>query len=246
MIKPGINIYKGINDIAVELCNFFAAESGRKNYSVALPGGNTPKAVFDLLNKNCKYQVHWDNIQFYWGDEQCVGPEHPESNFKMAYDSLLHPLEIDNSSIHRIRGEDDPSYETDRYTVEILKNIPNHNGVPAFNLIILGMGEDGHTASIFPGQQNIITSTRLCDSSIHPVTGQHRITLTFETINNAEFVFFLITGKNKSKIIAEIFNKIGNWEKYPAALVHPHNGSLCWLLDSEAAKELEYPDSNIV
>ena len=84
MIKPGINIYKNVPDIATELCNFLAAESDRKNYSVALPGGNTPKAVFEILAQNCKYQVHWDNLQFYWGDERCVPPDHPESNYKMA------------------------------------------------------------------------------------------------------------------------------------------------------------------
>lgn len=238
MIKPGVNIYKGIHDIATELCNFLAAESDRKNYSIALPGGNTPKAVFELLTQNCKYQVHWDNLQFYWGDERCVAPDHPESNYRMAYNSLLHPLEIEEASIHRMKGEDDPAYETERYTLEILKNIPNHHGIPAFNLIILGMGDDGHTASIFPGQKKIFESTRLCDFSVHPVTGQKRITLTLETINNSENVFFLVTGKNKSKIISEILNKKGNWDQYPAGMVRPRAGVLSWLLDIDSAGEL--------
>ncbi len=239
MIKQGINIYKGISEIATELCNFLAAESDRKNYSVALPGGNTPKAIFELMAQNCKYQVHWDNLQFFWGDERCVGPDHPESNYKMANESLLHPLEIDTSVIHRIKGENDPVFESERYTLELLKHVQNRNGLTSFNLVILGMGDDGHTASIFPGQHNIIESTKLCDHSVHPTSGQNRITLTLETINNSENVFFLVTGKKKASLIAEIIKDKSSRDKYPAAMVRPNDGNLCWLLDTEAAEELK-------
>lgn len=238
MIKQGINIYKGVPDIATDLCNFLAAESDRKNYSIALPGGNTPKTIFEILSQNCKYQVHWDNLQFYWGDERCVPPGHEESNYKMAYESLLKPLEINEGSIHRIKGEDDPLYETERYTLEILKRVQVRNGLTSFNLIVLGMGDDGHTASIFPGHEEIIKSTRLCDHSNHPVSGQNRITLTLETINNAENIFFLVTGRKKAELVSEIINKKGNWEKYPAGMVKPREGNVCWLLDQEAAELL--------
>ena len=238
MIKQGVNIYNGISEIANDLCNFLAAESDRKNYSLALPGGNTPRAVFELLAQNCKYQVHWDNLQFYWGDERCVPPDHEESNYKMAYENLLHPLEIDAGSIHRIKGENDPEYETERYTLEILKHVPNRNGLTSFNLIILGMGDDGHTASVFPGQDSVINSTKLCDNAAHPLSGQKRVTLTLEAINNAENVFFLVTGKKKAHLVSEIINSRGNWQKYPASKVMPHDGNLCWLLDKEAAAEL--------
>ena len=238
MIKPGINIYKGIQQIAGDLCDFLSKKSEIKNYTLALPGGNTPKSIFEIMSHNCQEKVNWGNLLFFWGDERCVGPNHEESNYRMAYHSLLEPLKIPSTSVHRIKGEDDPIYEADRYTVEILKNVENRKGFASFNLIILGMGDDGHTASIFPGQQNIINSTRVCDISIHPVTGQKRITLTFEIINHSEMIFFLITGKNKAKIISEIIHKNGNWARYPASRVVPLTGSLCWLLDEEAASEL--------
>jgi 6-phosphogluconolactonase len=238
MIRPGVNIYRGIHEIAQELCGFLSDKSRQKNFSVALPGGNTPKAIFELLTVNCKEKINWNNLQFYWGDERCVGPEHDESNYRMANESLFKPLNIPASSIHRIHGEDDPVFEADRYTAEILKNVRNKDGFASFNLIILGMGDDGHTASIFPGQDKIIKSSRVCEVAVHPDTGQKRVTLTLDTINHADQVIFLITGKKKSRIICEIIEKNKKWMDYPASMVQPVSGSLYWMLDEQAADEI--------
>jgi 6-phosphogluconolactonase len=238
MIKPGINIYRGLQEISHELCGFLSDKSRQNNYTVALPGGNTPKAIFELLVSSCAEKVNWTNLQFFWGDERCVGPEHDESNYRMAYESLLKPLNIPSNRIHRVHGEDDPAYESDRYTLEILKNVPNRVGHASFNLIMLGMGDDGHTASIFPGQDKIIHSSRVCEVATHPQSGQKRITLTLDTINHAENIIFLITGKKKSRIIREIMEKNKNWIDYPASMVKPSSGLLYWMLDEQAANEI--------
>ncbi len=235
MIRPGINVFDGIHDIASGLCQFLLNEPIKKSYSVALPGGNTPKVVFESIATNNKISMPWNKFHFFWGDERCVGPDHPDSNYLMAYNSLLKPLNIKKLSIHRVIGENDPDYEADRYTVEILKNVASRDGYALFNLIILGMGDDGHTASIFPGQDSIISSTKVCETSVHPVTGQKRITLTMGTINNAQNIFFLVTGNKKAKMVSDIINKKGEWQKYPASKVKPLDGKLCWLLDREAA-----------
>jgi 6-phosphogluconolactonase len=238
MIRQGINIFDGIPEIAAGLCRFLASETIKKTYSIALSGGNTPKAVFESMSSGGPGDVPWNKIHFFWGDERCVGSSHPDSNYRMAFESLLSPLKIGEAYIHRIIGESDPDYEADRYTVEILKNVDARDGYASFDLIILGMGDDGHTASIFPGQDKIISSTRVCEMSAHPVSGQKRITLTMGTINNAKNIFFLVTGNKKAKLVSDIINKKRDWGLYPAAMVNPIHGKLCWLLDREAASGL--------
>jgi 6-phosphogluconolactonase len=200
----------------------------KKPLNIMLSGGNTPKMLFEQLAKLSSKVKSWEHVHFYWGDERCVPPNDPESNFGMAKEELLDHLQIPEKNIHRIFGENDPEKEALRYAEEISK-------ISTFDLIMLGMGDDGHTVSIFPDNLYLTNSQKLCEVATHPKTGQKRITITGKVINTAEVVAFLITGKNKAGIIAEIFSKTGTYQTYPASYVHPEKGELKWLLDEEAA-----------
>jgi 6-phosphogluconolactonase len=203
-------------------------------FNIALSGGSTPKLLFKILSKDYEKKIGWDKIHFYWGDERCVDPEDEESNFKMTNDLLFQPLKIKAENIHRVFGEVTPSEEALRYSEEILNNVPLKEELPEFDMIILGMGEDGHTASIFPHQMDLLESKHVCDVAKHPTSGQNRITITGNTLNNAKKVAFLLTGSGKKEKVDEIFNTIGNWAAYPAAHITPKNGELHWFLDEAA------------
>jgi len=206
---------------------------------IALSGGSTPKEVFKELAENFKNKIDWSKVQFYWGDERCVPSDDEESNFRMANEHLFSKAEIPLGNIHRIKGENKPEEEAARYAGLLEAKLPYHNMQPQFDLIILGIGDDGHTASIFPNQIDLWNSKSYCEVAEHPETGQKRVSLTGNIINNAKEVAFLVTGENKAQKVSEIIDKKGNYNSYPAALVAPYTGRLNWFLDSEAGKLIE-------
>lgn len=204
---------------------------------IALSGGSTPKVVFDELATNYSNAIDWSNVYFYWGDERCVAPTHGDSNYGMAVDHLLSKIDIPKRNIHRIHGENNPAEEAIRYGRILEKELPNANDTPQFDLVILGLGDDGHTASIFPHEIALWDSEENCEVATHPDSGQQRITFTGKVINNAKEVAFLVTGGNKAQKVKEIINQDGGFKSYPAALVSPLSEKLIWFLDKEAAKE---------
>jgi 6-phosphogluconolactonase len=206
-----------------------------KPFTIALSGGSTPAILFAILGDNFSNSVTWSNVHFFWGDERCVPPDDPESNYGMTRKEFLDKIEIPSGNIHRIMGEKYPSVEAERYSLEIRENTAEREGFPMFDLVILGMGEDGHTASIFPGNHKLINSKKTCELAIHPVTSQKRITITGRVINNASNVVFLITGKNKAKVVSEILSGSIS-SQYPAAHINPEHGILKWYLDKAAAE----------
>jgi 6-phosphogluconolactonase len=177
----------------------------------------------------------WEKVNFYWVDERCVPPDHPESNFRMTDEALFRPLSLGSDKIHRMKGEKDPSAEAERYEALLLSGLPARKDLPRFDLILLGMGTDGHTASIFPDQMSLLDSRRICEVAVHPESGQQRITLTGPVINNADRVCFMISGKSKSAVLASILSGESGAAKYPAAHIKPGNGTLEWYLDEGAA-----------
>ena len=205
--------------------------------SIALSGGSTPRRLFQLWAENHETGIDWNRIHFFWGDERCVAPEDDESNYGTARKIFLKNLDIDAGNIHRIRGEADPESERDRYEQEIRDHlaIDNHD-TPVFDLIILGMGEDGHTASIFPHQSQFLKSNRVCEVATHPQTGQQRITLTGRVLNAAKRVVFLITGENKADVLGQVINQDSEASHYPIA--HVSAGEVAFYLDEAAAKRL--------
>ena len=206
------------------------------SFTLALSGGSTPKLLFSVLAEKYSKSVEWTHVHLFWADERCVPPEDPESNYGMTYKILLKEIEIPQSNIHRIRGEKGPVKEALRYSEEIRRYTRSLNGLPVFDHIILGMGDDGHTASIFPGNKEILYSEKLCEVAFHPVSGQKRITITGKVINNPDRITFLVTGSSKALVIEQIFKKNAN---LPASLISPRHGKIKWLLDEKAAEFIE-------
>lgn len=208
--------------------NSFITEKGSAN--IALSGGSTPQLYLERLSK---VFTGWQKVHIFWSDERCVPPNSAESNYNMIKENFLQLIDIPSINIHRIRGEDEPDEEASRYSNEILDWVPAANGLPCFDLIMLGVGTDGHTASIFPGQMELFDSDKICAATVQPVTGQRRITLTGNAINNAKSIFMVASGEAKAMIVKEILgNESSN---YPAGRIIPLNGKLDWFLDKEAA-----------
>jgi 6-phosphogluconolactonase len=207
----------------------------KKPLTVALSGGSTPELLFSLLGENSPESVPWEYVHFFWGDERCVPADSQESNYGMARRKFLEKIEIPSGNIHRIRGEADPEEEAVRYSSEIVDNTRKRDGWPVFDLILLGLGEDGHTASIFRRNIELLESEKICETALHPVTLQKRITITGRVINNSDSVVFLVTGRNKAEIIQKILHNNPVSENYPAASIAPVHGELKWFIDEDAA-----------
>ncbi|MCH7771222.1 MAG: 6-phosphogluconolactonase [Bacteroidetes bacterium] len=215
-------------------------------YSLALSGGSTPNKIFRYLSENFVDKINWKKIKIFFGDERCVPPDNEDSNYRMANESLLKNISIPKENIFRIKGENNPVKEAERYEEVLKSNLPSLNGIPQFDLILLGLGEDGHTASIFPNQVNLFYSARLCEVAVHPQTKQKRITLTGKIINNAKLVMFIVTGKNKANVLSKIMDVNNSKSVYPASFVNPKNGKLTWFLDLEASKMFDNKSNNDV
>jgi 6-phosphogluconolactonase len=211
---------------------------------VALSGGSTPELLFSIFGDHYSASVNWEDVHFFWGDERCVAADDPESNYGMVKRSFFDKIVIPELNIHRIIGENDPVKESVRYSEEISLFTMPLNGLPRFDVVILGLGEDGHTASIFPGQEHLLESYDICDVAIHPVTGQKRITLTGRVLNNADQIIFMVTGAKKSAIAGEIINRGPLSLKYPAAHIVPSHGSMSWYMDGEAAVLVRQQDTD--
>ncbi|MDP4240910.1 MAG: 6-phosphogluconolactonase [Bacteroidota bacterium] len=206
-------------------------ENAQSVYHIALSGGRTPALLFQLLVEKYQKLIPWEKVHFWWSDERMVPPDDMESNYRLADDLLLAPLNIPQNHIHRIRGEADPLEEARRYEAEIKSLLPMRNQIPFFDLILLGLGEDGHTASIFPNQLHLFDTDRLVEISMHPVTLQVRITFTGRLLNSTWKIAFLVTGKSKAKVLGEILHHHKGAGMFPAAHIHPI-GELHWFIDS--------------
>lgn len=207
--------------------------------NIAVSGGSTPKQLFQLLSdEDYRNQIPWHSVRFFWVDERCVEPTHPESNFGMTYDALLQFAFVPSANIFRMKGEDIPENEAERYAALLRKEVPFRNGFPVFDIILLGMGDDGHTASIFPDNLALLRSHKAVDIATHPINGQKRITLTGNTLNNAEHIVFLITGSNKANVLTSIMQNSPEAQQYPAAHIGTNLSNTYFYLDKEAAKFL--------
>ena len=236
MMRKNIEIYPDISAIGDRLAEFLYNAKDRR-ISVVLSGGDTPKMIFNHLGKD-HASIAWQHIDFFWGDERCVPPDHPESNYRMAKIHLFDTTRPGLANIHRIRGEDPPEQEIPRYEKEITDYVKFKDRKPVFDIMMLGIGEDGHTASIFPDQLHLLYSENICELAIHPQTGQRRITLTGPVIQMAKNILFIATGKNKSEIISRILLSGKGCETLPAYQIKPENGQLFWLLDEDASSGL--------
>ncbi len=206
--------------------------------NMAISGGNTPKLLFKLLANEFIDSIPWHLVRIFWVDERCVPPTNSESNFGMTFESLLQQVPIHEANIFRMMGEVDPDKEALRYSDLLYSQLPLMNRFPKFDIILLGMGDDGHTASIFPNNLNLLHSDLSVSIGIQPESGQKRITLTGQTINQADEVVFFITGKSKAAVLRQIIHQEPGFEKFPASNVHSNSGITDFYLDQSAASEL--------
>jgi 6-phosphogluconolactonase len=183
--------------------------------------------------------IPWQKIHFFWGDERCVPPGHADSNYGMTRALLLDPLNIPAVQVHRVFGEVDPEEAARKYEEIIGEHVPQKEGLPVFDLIILGMGSDGHTASIFPHEMELLDANHWCAVATHPESGQRRITLTGKVLNQAKQICFLVTGDSKKEKVFQILKQTGTYLDYPAAHIAPIDGTLSWNLDEAAVALLK-------
>jgi 6-phosphogluconolactonase len=212
----------------------------RERVTVALSGGSTPKSLFDYWAQHHKKDIDWKSIFLFWGDERCVLPTDEQSNYKMTKDYLLDHVAIPERNVFRIKGENDPVAEAQRYSTLLQMEVETADAVPSFDLVILGLGDDGHTASIFPHEIDLWESVDLCVVGTHPDSGQKRISLSGKVINHAQRVAFLVTGAAKAEKVKQVIESGKEVAAvYPAAKVNPLTRDLVWFLDKEAACLLE-------
>ena len=234
------HIYETPQETARAVAELILAKAKEKTkqslpFNIALSGGSTPKLLFTLLANEYLNTIPWHFLRLFWVDERCVPPTHPESNFGMTYDSLLTHVPIHDSNIFRMQGEGNPIKEALRYQKMLEKELPLQDGFPIFDLVLLGMGDDGHTASIFPDNMELLQSDQAVAVGVHPVSGQERITLTGKTILEAKQVVFLITGSSKATVLREIIKHEPQGEDYPAFYVAKNAKSADFYLDRDAA-----------
>jgi 6-phosphogluconolactonase len=198
--------------------------------TIGLSGGSSPNMLFMLLAKEYREEVSWNRVKFFWVDERCVAPDDQESNFGTAKKLFLDPLKIRDENIFRIFGENEPSAEVERYSQLLEKELASEI---RFDICLLGVGTDGHTASIFPPDIKLMESKKFVVNSVNPNTGQNRITVTGRLINNCRTVIFLAYGKEKKDVLDGILNHKKR-EHYPAGLVFNARFGVFWYLDSAA------------
>ena len=229
------------NDATASAFAEFLCEKAQNSerLTIALSGGSTPKALFKVLSAEYQSKIDWQKLHFFWGDERMVPPGHEESNYKMTADLLLSQTPVPVENIYRVKGENDLDEEVARYAEVISENVDHENALPSFDIVMLGMGGDGHTASIFPPDLHLMTSEGICAAGTNPESGQKRVTITGPVINNARHICFLVTGAGKAEKIDEIFHTTGSFESYPAAHVKPTHGKLTWFLDESASVNLK-------
>ena len=238
--KSQINTFENVEKVCLGfttlLQDFLKNNTG--DFNIALSGGSTPKALFKYWASQPQL-LDWDRLRFFWGDERCVPPTDQESNFGMTKALLFDPLNISDNQIFRIEGENEPETEADRYGQILQQQLFIKEEIPAFDLLMLGMGDHGPTASIFPHEFHLWSKPENCVIATHPITGQKRISITGKIIKNAKQVAFLITGANKAEMLENNFkNPTPSSEKYPAARVNQENPNTHWFLDHAASKLL--------
>ncbi len=219
-----------------------AAVKDHGRFTVALSGGSTPKSVYALLAQDYTAKrsdrLPWDSIDIFFGDERPVPPDHPDSNYRMAGEALLSKVAVPALNIHRIEGELEAHEAADRYE-RALRNFfeLEPDGIPRFDLVLLGMGPDGHTASLFPESEALGERSRLVAANWVEKFKTFRITFTFPVLNHAAEVLFLVSGADKAPMLAEVMDRTRGI-RYPAQRVAPTNGRLLWFVDAAAAAQL--------
>lgn len=238
-----VNVYKTVDllnqTIAEDILSLcLACLENHGTFHIALAGGSTPKKLYQLIASDAfREKYPWQNIHVYFGDERCVSKDHVDSNYRMVNEALLEKTSIPEQNIHPIHIDvDDVDASAKRYANELIANLPIDNGTPKFDLILLGLGDDGHTASLFPGTPILRQMQKFVDAVYVEKFNSWRISITYPVINAAANVYLLVTGKEKARIVKTVMFDELPAEPYPIQRIQS-KGSLYWYLDSEAAAE---------
>ncbi len=240
--KPAasIRVYAEADELALKAARRFARLAdqyvvGCGRFTVALSGGSTPKKMYALLaDKPFVDTVPWGSIYFFWGDERCVPPDEPESNYRMVYETLLSKVPVTQENIFRIAGEDEHHKRAAKVYSKTIREFFGTDS-PRFDLIFLGMGPDGHTASLFPHTEALKVDDKIAVANYVEKLEAFRITLTATSINNARNVTFLVAGEDKAATLKEVLEGPHLPEDYPSQLIQPKDGTLLWMIDEAAA-----------
>jgi len=216
------------------------AVAQRGQFTIALSGGSTPKNLFNLLATNARTVFPWDRTYFFWSDERHVPPTDPESNYRMAEEIMLSKIPVNAGNVFRIAAENpDAAAVAEAYEQTLRKFFQLQPGqVPVFDLILLGVGPDGHTASLFPNTAGLQEKTRLVIANWVDKLKANRLTMTLPVLNSAREMSFLASGTDKAQVLRTVLEEDAPPEQYPAKLVRPSNGRLIWFVDRAAASQL--------
>lgn len=223
----------GVADAFVEHAK--TAIAARGTFNVSLAGGTTPKAAYALLAQAPRRDaVQWERVHVFFGDERCVPPDNPDSNYRMACETFLNAVPVPDANVHRMRGEDEPAQAADDYASLLIALLGEQ---PRLDLVMLGMGPDGHTASLFPGTDPRTDEERLVRAVWVEKMNTHRITLTPAVINAAHAVIVATEGTGKAAMLKTVREGAQNPDEYPVQIVDPVDGTLEWFVDSAAAPD---------
>ena len=222
----------------IRLTDQAVAERGR--FAIALSGGSTPKSLYNLLAANARTTLPWDRMNFFWSDERHVPPTDPDSNYRMSEEAMLSKVPVPPGNVYRVPAENpDAAAVAAEYAATIRKFFQiQPSQFPKFDLILLGMGPDGHTASLFPGTAGLQEKSRLVIANWVEKLKTHRLTFTLPLINAARCMAFLVSGTDKATVLRAVLEENVPGEQYPAKLVQPTDGKLIWFLDRAAASGL--------
>ncbi len=238
-----VRVFQDLEDLSLAAAEYFIhlakrISASRQRFAVALSGGSTPQRLYSLLGEPMyRDAVEWSRVHVFWADERCVPQGHPESNYRLAYDAFLSRVPVPAENVHRIRGEDEPGKAAQAYEEE-LRSVFDTPGAAIFDLIILGAGEDGHTASLFPGSAALDEKARLAVPVYLKGPEMNRVTLTLAVLNSAAQVLFLASGRAKADVVRDILEGGGS-RHYPAGRVRPTDGNVLWFIDRQAAGDLK-------
>jgi 6-phosphogluconolactonase len=207
---------------------------------LVLSGGSTPRRLYHTLAQpEWAKRIDWTSVVLFFGDERCVPPTHPDSNYGMAKEALIDPLQIASQHVMRMHGEVEPEEAAFHYETTIREAFaPGQTPFPRFDLIFLGLGDDGHTASLFPSSPALHEQRRLVVATLSPIGISHRLTMTLPLLNAAETVVFLVTGSSKASVLRRVLEDRETAAPLPASQIRPANGRLVWYVDRAAASAL--------
>jgi 6-phosphogluconolactonase len=242
-----LRILETPEDVARAAAEHFVAVADKtiaatQRFSVALSGGSTPQQTYRLLASDIyRNRIDWSSAHLFFGDERCVAANDPASNYRLARETFLSQNLIPSENVHPISGEGEPALNAKAYEDDLRSYFGNLDW-PLFDLVLLGLGDDGHTASLFPNSPALQEKSQWVAANWVEKLGSFRITLTASAINHANEIVFIVTGKEKAQALKTILQGPSNPQLYPAQLIQPGNGSLLWLVDRDAATFLEPDD----